>query len=108
MGKPGNRTLPQLKCRICKTTLRLQHYKDHLKNKHPSQDKNDLRGYGQPKLFDMKATKKRKVDDDLTDDSASEDEDEDRVLETGDRKSEEDGAEREPVGGLDQGIGMNI
>ena len=55
--------LARVKCRVCKQDVNFQYYKEHLKSRHPGEDEKDLRGFGQPKLFEVSINKKRKLDD---------------------------------------------
>ena len=42
--------LRKIVCRVCRSTLNFQSYKDHLTFKHPEENNRDLRGHGQQAL----------------------------------------------------------
>ena len=49
--RPRSGDLRKVVCRVCRSTLNLQSYKDHLTGKHPEEDNRDLRGHGQQALI---------------------------------------------------------
>ena len=90
--------MARVKCRVCKQDVNFQYYKEHLKSRHPGEDEKDLRGFGQPKLFEVSINKKRKLDDNnhnIVEDTTNVKNDDVLV-------NEKRGVEEEQVGGLEQ------
>ena len=41
----------KVRCRVCKTPVSQKNYRVHLKRKHEDEDPNDLREFGQQRMF---------------------------------------------------------
>ena len=60
-NKPKSQTI-KIKCCYCKLELLKRNYKEHISNKHPGRDSNDLTGADQQSLLHMFSDKRPNKD----------------------------------------------
>ena len=63
MCKPLSHRL-MISCRVCKKEIRERNYKRHLKDSHPDEDTNNLRGYSQLSVGQLFGFKRQRVEED--------------------------------------------
>ena len=63
MSKPLSHRL-MISCCVCKKEIRERNYKRHLKDSHPDEDTNNLRGYSQLSVGQLFGFKRQRVEED--------------------------------------------